>query len=363
MKTAATIPAIVLTSIALSGCAMMFHKEQPSNTIQLNYSLTNAAATGLIQAFDMDGNTVLHMTDAEVRKPAVFDVRGQALQYKTMGQYVVLPGTHSLVRIQANGAISEVSRREASPVATSSVTARQQTPAPVTLPPLQSPDAYGKPAPAIASTAPAPVYAEPRTVAYADRRAAPAPVSPYSAYGAKPSLDESVANDELTLIRKELEELKALLSRQRPQPALRAKPAAAQSDITVVSVSFKFNSTSFEPPANLQETLREFAPLADKIAVRGFTDSSQYSQPNLAIATSRAQSARRYLVRTGVEEDRISTSAQANGGFVADNSTNEGRAQNRRVEIEMSLPAKYAAIFSQRMSTVTSSSPANLTAS
>jgi outer membrane protein OmpA-like peptidoglycan-associated protein len=158
--------------------------------------------------------------------------------------------------------------------------------------------------------------------------------------------EEEPYRQELVRIRKELEELKALLamaSKGSDDSRENNRTRQPPSDLTVVRVSFKYNSASFEPTKEVRDTLQNYAKHAQQIEVRGYTDSNVYSQPDLNVAKSRAAAARKYLLAQGVAEDRIVTSAQASGGFIADNSTIEGRAKNRRVEIELALPEKYAA--------------------
>jgi outer membrane protein OmpA-like peptidoglycan-associated protein len=60
---------------------------------------------------------------------------------------------------------------------------------------------------------------------------------------------------------------------------------------------------------------------------------------NNPLSLDRANSARDYLIARGVAVARFSTEGRGSREPVADNSTAEGRAKNRRVEIYVAEPA------------------------
>jgi outer membrane protein OmpA-like peptidoglycan-associated protein len=70
-----------------------------------------------------------------------------------------------------------------------------------------------------------------------------------------------------------------------------------------------------------------------KILVEGHTDSRGTSQHNLQLSEARAESVARFLSSRGVSSDQLTVQGIGEGRPIADNSTAEGRAQNRRVEI------------------------------
>ena len=56
---------------------------------------------------------------------------------------------------------------------------------------------------------------------------------------------------------------------------------------------------------------------------------------NQKLSVKRAESVKAYLVSKGIEKNRIYTEGKGEKQPVADNKTKEGRAKNRRVEIEV----------------------------
>jgi flagellar motor protein MotB len=71
-----------------------------------------------------------------------------------------------------------------------------------------------------------------------------------------------------------------------------------------------------------------------KIDVVGYTDNQGgVGQANQELSERRAAAVRDYLVSKGIPSDLIRSEGRGATGFVADNSSIEGRAANRRVEI------------------------------
>jgi OOP family OmpA-OmpF porin len=65
----------------------------------------------------------------------------------------------------------------------------------------------------------------------------------------------------------------------------------------------------------------------------GYTDSTGEPEYNLDLSLRRAQAVREYLVETGVPADKLRVIGRGEADPIAPNTTAEGRAQNRRVEI------------------------------
>lgn len=71
-----------------------------------------------------------------------------------------------------------------------------------------------------------------------------------------------------------------------------------------------------------------------KAEVRGYTDSTDGSKWNATLSNRRASTVSAYLLKKGIAKDRLIISGHGPGDPIGDNKTKDGRAQNRRVEIE-----------------------------
>lgn len=114
--------------------------------------------------------------------------------------------------------------------------------------------------------------------------------------------------------------------------------AAAQDEVIVLSdkVLFDFNSSTLTPAANdvlaqISKRLTDASVIS--VLVKGHTDSVGSDAYNDTLSQRRADSVAAYLVSQGVAADKIKTEGLGESQPVADNATDEGRAQNRRVEI------------------------------
>ena len=67
----------------------------------------------------------------------------------------------------------------------------------------------------------------------------------------------------------------------------------------------------------------------------GHTDSVGTDAYNQKLSIRRAEAVKAYLVSKGVEKNRVYTEGKGEKAPVADNKTKEGRAKNRRTEIEV----------------------------
>ena len=72
-----------------------------------------------------------------------------------------------------------------------------------------------------------------------------------------------------------------------------------------------------------------------KITLKGHTDSTNTEAYNLALSLRRAQAVMAWLVEHGLDASRLEAKGYGEFRPVADNSTEEGRALNRRVEITL----------------------------
>lgn len=78
------------------------------------------------------------------------------------------------------------------------------------------------------------------------------------------------------------------------------------------------------------------------VTIVGHTDSTGNDSINNPLSVDRANSTRDYLIAKGVAATRFNTEGRGSREPVADNTSAEGRAKNRRVEIFIGEPAKVA---------------------
>lgn len=103
----------------------------------------------------------------------------------------------------------------------------------------------------------------------------------------------------------------------------------------VFRVTHPFAKTAFNPTDVFELSILKAAREGRHIEVRGRTDSNVDDDVNKRIAFERASRARAYLVKNGIQPNKIRVSYLASGGFLADNNDDAGKARNRRVEIEV----------------------------
>jgi len=102
------------------------------------------------------------------------------------------------------------------------------------------------------------------------------------------------------------------------------------------SVLFASNKSALLPAAQVKLNAVADA-LKDQedrsITIEGHTDSQGTDASNQVLAQGRAQAVREYLVSRGVKSESITAQGVGSSRPVADNTSPEGRANNRRVEI------------------------------
>jgi outer membrane protein OmpA-like peptidoglycan-associated protein len=135
---------------------------------------------------------------------------------------------------------------------------------------------------------------------------------------------------------------KALAADQKTQEAndALAKLAAKDEERGMVitlsgNVLFRSNDSTLLPGAQtrLNDVAYALVAKAHAVVVEGYTDSRGSQTKNVELSQRRADSVRTYLVSRGVPGETISAKGMGPDRPVADNTSAEGRANNRRVEI------------------------------
>ena len=127
-----------------------------------------------------------------------------------------------------------------------------------------------------------------------------------------------------------------------PKTFHESKNVHVQSTVTGLKVSFS-SQVLFSPgratlSAASSRILDETIPLlsaypTNALLIEGYTDNLGGSEKNMTLSRLRAASVRDYLAKQGYDPTRFKIVGFGDTKPIADNSTMEGRAQNRRVEI------------------------------
>lgn len=118
------------------------------------------------------------------------------------------------------------------------------------------------------------------------------------------------------------------------------KQEAFDKALTEATDAVQFNSGSATLKASSYEALDVLVELLNSseevsLKLSGYTDSSGNADRNLQLSKDRAAAVKIYLVSKGISETRISSEGYGIANPRADNATAEGRALNRRVEMEI----------------------------
>jgi len=123
-----------------------------------------------------------------------------------------------------------------------------------------------------------------------------------------------------------------------PAPAPAPQAPAASKVTYAADAFFDFDKATLKPAgkAKLDDLVGKVKGINLEVIIAvGHTDSVGSDVYNQKLAVKRAESVKAYLVSKGIEKNRIYTEGKGEKQPVADNKTSEGRAKNRRVEIEV----------------------------
>ena len=130
-------------------------------------------------------------------------------------------------------------------------------------------------------------------------------------------------------------------------PAATPAPVAAPAVVPVpVSEKVTFAADAFfdfdksvlkaEGKAKLDDVVSKLGSINLEVIIAvGHTDSVGTDAYNQALSVRRSEAVKSYLIGKGVDKNRVYTEGKGEKQPVADNKTSDGRAKNRRVEIEV----------------------------
>jgi len=131
-----------------------------------------------------------------------------------------------------------------------------------------------------------------------------------------------------------------VVSKAAPAAPVAATPApiAATKVTYAADAFFDFDKSVLKPEgkAKLDDLVGKVKGINLEVVIAvGHTDSIGTDAYNQKLSVRRSEAVKAYLVSKGIEKNRVYTEGKGEKQPVADNKTKEGRAKNRRVEIEV----------------------------
>jgi OOP family OmpA-OmpF porin len=124
-----------------------------------------------------------------------------------------------------------------------------------------------------------------------------------------------------------------------PAPAPVARPAPVSEKVTFAADAFfDFAKSNLKPEAQakLSDLVEKTKGVNLEVIIAvGHADAIGGTAANQKLSVKRADAVKGFLVSKGIEQNRVYTEGKGEGAPVADNKTAEGRAKNRRVEVEV----------------------------
>jgi OOP family OmpA-OmpF porin len=111
--------------------------------------------------------------------------------------------------------------------------------------------------------------------------------------------------------------------------------------VELTGIGFELNSAKIDAASTAlldraYEILSTYPKL--RVEISGHTSSEGNYDANLDLSLRRAESVKTYLVRRGIPEERLQTVGHGSDKPVAENNTEKGREQNRRIEFRILRP-------------------------
>jgi OOP family OmpA-OmpF porin len=124
-----------------------------------------------------------------------------------------------------------------------------------------------------------------------------------------------------------------------PPPPPPAPPVPVSEKVTYAADAFfDFDKAVLKPEAKakLDDLIGKTKGVNLEVIIAvGHTDSVGSDSYNQKLSIKRSEAVKSYIVSKGIEKNRVYTEGKGEKQPVADNKTAEGRAKNRRVEIEV----------------------------
>nr|WP_257015276.1 OmpA family protein [Sphingomonas melonis] len=119
-------------------------------------------------------------------------------------------------------------------------------------------------------------------------------------------------------------------------PASALKAQIDKTGKVALHVNFATDKTDILPDSQPQieqvvQLLKQDPVL--KLAINGYTDATGDPAHNKTLSEGRAKAVAAAIIAKGIDRNRLSAAGFGDADPVADNATEEGKAQNRRVEL------------------------------
>ena len=125
---------------------------------------------------------------------------------------------------------------------------------------------------------------------------------------------------------------------EKPKPAPEKPKPVAEKVTFAADVLFDFDKAVIKPEgkSKLDDISNKVKGINLEVVIGiGHADSVGSDAYNQRLSVRRAEAVKAYLVSKGIEPNRVYTEGKGEKQPVADNKTRDGRAKNRRVEIEV----------------------------
>jgi outer membrane protein OmpA-like peptidoglycan-associated protein len=120
-----------------------------------------------------------------------------------------------------------------------------------------------------------------------------------------------------------------------PEPSAPPAPEPEPEGLVLEGILFESGSATLDPESNprLDRVVEYMTHRASaRIRIEGHTDNVGNPAANRTLSEQRAQAVRAYLVSHGIDGSRVEAVGLGDAQPIASNDTEEGRAQNRRIE-------------------------------
>jgi outer membrane protein OmpA-like peptidoglycan-associated protein len=330
---------LTLLAVPLGSCMTTLKDTEPAMPVGHNfaYELPHRESVNLVQAFDDGSTTYLQFTETS---PGPIDIRpgseDKTLTYTLEQRYAIVQGVYASLLVTVGDHSTTVINQAAS--AAPNVSATSPPAADLRMPPIDQ-SRSGTMSAVIAGEN---LHLPEARLSSADSMGVEARRGRAVAVGVPESIQTMHANLRVAGLKQEISTLEEKVRRLSAELAEAQRVGRGMSlymrDVgSSPRVVLKFGDNSFETQVedNLLDPLGTAARAANRIYLHGHTDAYVASETGTELAIRRAVEVRRLLISLNVEPERIRLFYRGAGNFVANNSTPEGKALNRRVEIEL----------------------------